>query len=126
MSYSKIRSKLFLNLHQSTFRNEHEYVTKMAQNVKMKGLEGDFVASFWIVEYFKRHIYVWNKILKHIMSQCGMDFRFFPLDISYNCQHFEPFEYVNGVVKFAPTLETNDPKVIINLDKFPSIPKSMV
>jgi len=46
----------------------------MAQNVKMKGLEGDFVASFWIVEYFLKHIYLWNKILKHIMSQCGMDF----------------------------------------------------
>jgi hypothetical protein len=49
-----------------------------------------------------------------------------PLHISYNSQHFKPIEYINGVVKFAPTLETNDPKVIINLDKFLSVPKAMV
>jgi hypothetical protein len=64
----------------------------MAQNVKMKGLERDFVASFWTIEYFRRHIYVWNKTLKHIISQCGMDFRFVPLHIFYNSQHFEPIE----------------------------------
>ncbi len=55
-----------------------------------------------------------------------MDFQFVPLHMSYNSQHFEPIKYVNVVVKFAPISETNDPKVIINLDKFPSIPKSMV
>jgi len=35
-------------------------------------------------------------------------------------------EYVNVVAWYLPTFETNDPKVITNLDEFPSILKSMV
>jgi len=53
--------------------NEHQYVTKMALCAMMGGLWGDFTAMFWIVEYLQKLIYIWNKISKHIMSQCGMN-----------------------------------------------------
>ncbi len=45
----------------------------------MESLWGDFIAIFWITKYLQRLIYIWNKILKHIMSQCGMDLKFIPL-----------------------------------------------
>jgi hypothetical protein len=54
--------------------NEHQYVTKMTLNASMGGLWGDFPAIFWIIEYLQMSIYIWNKVSKHIMSQCGMDF----------------------------------------------------
>jgi hypothetical protein len=55
--------------------NEHQYVTKMALNASMEGLWGDFIAIFWITKYLQRPIYIWNKVSKCIMSQCGMDFQ---------------------------------------------------
>jgi hypothetical protein len=38
-------------------------------------------------------------------------------------QHLEPIEYVNGVARFLPSFELNDPKV---MNEFPSLSKSMV
>jgi hypothetical protein len=35
---------------------------------------GGFITTFWIDKYLQRPIYIWNKISKHIMSQCEMDF----------------------------------------------------
>jgi hypothetical protein len=55
--------------------NEHQYVTKMALSASMGGLWGNFTAIFWIAKYLQRSIYIWNKVSKHIMSQCGMDFQ---------------------------------------------------
>jgi len=60
--------------------NEHQYVTKMALCVMMGGFWGDFTTIFWIVEYLQK-IFIWNKILKHIMFQCGMNFQSIPLHI---------------------------------------------
>jgi hypothetical protein len=56
----------------------------------MGGLWGDFITIFWITKYLQRPIYTWNKISKHIMSRCGMDFQSIPLHILYSFQHFEP------------------------------------
>ncbi len=61
--------------------NEHQYVTKMALCVMMGGFWVDFTTIFWIVEYLQKLIYIWNKILKHIMFQCGMNFQSIPLHI---------------------------------------------
>jgi len=85
------------DLHQNMVTNEHQYVTKMALCVTMGGLWGDFTSIFWIFEYLQKLIYIWIKISKHIMSQCGMDFQSIPLYITYNFQHFEPIEYVNAL-----------------------------
>jgi len=38
-------------------------------------------------------------------------------------QHLEPIEYFNGVARFLPSFELNDPKV---MNEFPSLSKSMV
>ncbi len=63
----------------------------------------------WIsLQYFEKlNIYKanlhWNKISKHIISQCGIDFQFIPLHIIYNSQHFEPIQYVNGLFKSLST-----------------------
>jgi hypothetical protein len=43
---------------------------------------------------------MWNKISKHIMFWCGVDFPSIPLVIAYNSQHFEPIEYDNCVPRF--------------------------
>jgi hypothetical protein len=100
--------------------NEHQYVTKMALSANMGGLWGDFIVIFWIIEYLQRPIYIWNKISKCIMSQCGMDFQSIPLHIAYNSQHFEQIQYVNGLSKYLPIFQINDPKVTIDLDDFSS------
>ncbi len=79
MSYLKIKSKFFVWFglrHMVT--NEHQYVTKMALNASVGGLWGDFTTIFLIVEYIQRPIYIWNKISKCIMFQCGMDFQSIP------------------------------------------------
>jgi hypothetical protein len=55
-----------------------------------------------------------------------MDFQFVPLHITYEFQHFEPIEYANSVARFILTFETNDPKVIINLNEFSFLSKPMV
>jgi hypothetical protein len=60
------------------------------------------------------------------MSQCGMDFQFIPLHIVYNFQHFEPIQHFNGLSKYLPTFEVNEPKVTIDLDDFPSLSNLMV
>ncbi len=63
----------------------------------MGGFWGDFTIIFWVVEYIQRPIYIWNKISKHIMSQCGIYFQS-TLHIAYNSQHFGQIEYVNGIL----------------------------
>jgi hypothetical protein len=72
----------------------------------MGGLWGDFIVIFCIVEYLQMPIYIWNKVLKCIMSQCGMDFQSIPLHIAYNFQHFEPIQYVNGLSRSLPTFSS--------------------
>jgi hypothetical protein len=62
--------------------NEHQYVTKMALSASMGGLKRDFIVIFWIAKYLKKPIDIWNKVSKHIMSQCGMDFQSIPLQIT--------------------------------------------
>jgi hypothetical protein len=69
----------------------------MTLNASMGNLWGNFTTIFWIDEYLERLIYIWNKISKHIIYQCGMDFQFIPLHITYNSQHFELIQYVNGL-----------------------------
>jgi hypothetical protein len=91
----------------------------MTLSASMGGLWGDFTTIFWITEYLQRLIYIWNKISKHIMSRCGMDFQSIPLHITYNSQHFELIQYVNSrLFKSLPTFQINDFKVIIDLNDF--------
>ncbi len=111
------------DLHQSMVTNEHQYVIKMESCATMIGLWGDFIIIFWIAEYLQKPIYIWNKISKRIMFQCGMDFQSIPLHIVYNSQHFEPIEYVNGLFQSSPIFQANDPKIHIDLDDFPSFSK---
>jgi len=72
------------DLHQSMLTNEDQYVTKMALNASMGSLWGNFTIIFWITKYLQKSIYIWNKISKHIMSQCGMDFQSIFLYITYS------------------------------------------
>jgi len=121
-----IRSFLF-DLHQRMVINEHWYVTKMASSVSMGGFWGNFTAIFWIIEYLHwKLIYIWNKISKCIMSQCGMDFQFIPLHIMYSYQHFEPIQHFNGLSRYLLTFQVNDPKIPINLNDFPFLLNLMV
>ncbi len=53
----------------------------MALCATMGGLWGGFIAIFWIVEYLDKPIYIWNKISKCIMFQCGIDFQSMSLHI---------------------------------------------
>jgi hypothetical protein len=106
--------------------NKHQYVTKMVLCVSMGGLAGDFIIIFWIVEYLQMPIYIWNNVSKCIMSQCGMDFQSIPLHITYNSQHFEPIQYVNGLFRSLVIFQINDSKVTIDLNDFPSLSKSMI
>jgi hypothetical protein len=46
MSYSKIKSKFFVDLHQGMVTNEHQYVTNMALSACMGGLRGVFTTIF--------------------------------------------------------------------------------
>ncbi len=95
----------------------------MTLNVIMKGLWGDFTVIFSIVKYLKRLIYIWNKVLKCIMFQCGIDFQSISLHIAYNFQHFEPIQYVNGLSKSLSTFQVNDSNGNIDLNDFPSLLK---
>jgi hypothetical protein len=72
----------------------------------------------------QRPIYIWNKVSKHIMSWCCMDFQ--SIHITYNFQHFEPIQYGNGLSRSLPTFQVNDPKVTINLNDFSSFSKLVV
>jgi len=63
------------------------------------------------------------------MFQCGMNFQSFqsiPLHIVHNFQHFEPIEYVNGLLQYLFIFQTNDLKIHINLDDFPSFSELMM
>ncbi len=44
MSHSRINPSFLFHLHQGIMTNEHEYVTKMAQNATMGDLWEDFIA----------------------------------------------------------------------------------
>ncbi len=112
------------DLHQDVVTNEHQYVTKMALSAHMGGLWGDFTAIFWIIEHLQRSIYIWNKFSKCIMFRCRMDFQSIPLHITYNSQHFQPIQYVNGLSSFWPIFQVNDSKVTIDLGDFPSLLES--
>jgi predicted nucleotidyltransferase len=54
----ELNPSILFYLHQGRMRNEHEYVTKMAQSVTMGGLWGDFIST----KYLQMPIYVRNKI----------------------------------------------------------------
>jgi hypothetical protein len=84
----KLNPSFLCDLHQGMVTNEHRYMTKMTLSASMGSLWGYFIAIFWIVEYLQRPIYIWNKVSKCIMSQCGMDFQSILLHITYNSQHF--------------------------------------
>jgi hypothetical protein len=90
----------------------------MKLSANMGGLWGDFTTIFWITEYLQRLIYIWNKVSKQIMSQCGMDFQSIPLHITYSFQHFKLIQYVNSLFRSLPTFQINDPKVTIDLNDF--------
>jgi hypothetical protein len=53
-------------------------------------------------------------------------FSIYPLHITYNFQHFEPIQYVNGLFRSLPTFQINDSKVTIDLDDFPSFSESVM
>jgi len=55
-----------------------------------------------------------------------MNFQSIPLHIVYSFQHFVPIEYVNGLFRYLFIFQTNDPKVHINLDDFPSFSELMM
>jgi hypothetical protein len=57
------------------------------------------------------------------MSQSGMGFQFIPLHIMYNFQHFEPIQHFDGLFNYLPTFQINDPKIIIDLNDFPTLSK---
>jgi hypothetical protein len=50
-----------------------------------------------------------------------MNFQSIPLHITYNFQHFEPIQYVNGLSKYLPTFQVNGFKVTVDLNDFPSL-----
>jgi hypothetical protein len=108
------------DLHQGVVTNEHQYVTKTL-SANMGGLWGHFITIFWIVEYLQRSIYNWNKVSKHIMSWCDMDFQSIPLHITYNLQHFKLIQHVNGLFKSLPTFQVNDSKVTMDWNDFSSL-----
>jgi hypothetical protein len=53
-----------------------------------------------------------------------MDFQTIPLYIACSFKHFEPLDYFNGAPRSLHIFQINDPKVIINLDEFPSFLES--
>jgi hypothetical protein len=55
-----------------------------------------------------------------------MDFQFIPMHIIYNFQHFEAIEYVNGLFRSLLSFRTNDHKVHIYLNDFPSFSELMM
>ncbi len=79
-----------------------------------------FFAIFQIVEYLQRPIYIWNKVSKHIMCRCGMDFQYIHLHIANSSQHFGSIQYVNGLSKSLPTFQVNNSKITTDLNNFPS------
>jgi hypothetical protein len=54
----ELNPSFLFDLHQGMVTNEHQYVTKMALNVNMGGLWGDFTTIFWITKYIQRPIYI--------------------------------------------------------------------
>jgi hypothetical protein len=92
----------------------------------MGSLCGDFTIIFWISEYLQRPIYIWNKVSKCLMSQCGMGFQSIPLCITYNFEHFEPIQYVNDLFRSLPTFQVNNSKITIDLDDFQSFSEIVV
>jgi hypothetical protein len=77
-------SPIFLfNLHQGMVIKEYQYVTKM-KNVIMGSLWKYFITTFYITKYLQRSVYIWSKISKCIIFQCGMDFQYVPLMIIYS------------------------------------------
>ncbi len=111
----ELNPRFLFDLHQGMVTNEDEYVTKMTLNVNMGGLWRNFTTIFWIVEYPQRPIYIWNKISKHIMCQCCMDFQSIPLHITYTSQHFESIQYVNGLSRSLLIFQVHDSKVLKKL-----------
>jgi hypothetical protein len=55
-----------------------------------------------------------------------MDFQSISLHITYNSQHFEPIEYVNGLFWSSLIFQVNDSKVHINLNDFPTFSELMM
>ncbi len=47
----ELNLRFLFHLHQSIVTNEHEYVTKMAQNATLGDLWGDLISMFWITYY---------------------------------------------------------------------------
>jgi hypothetical protein len=55
-----------------------------------------------------------------------MDFQSISLHMTYNFQHFEPIEYINGLFWSLLIFQANDRKVHIDLNDFPSFSELMM
>ncbi len=77
----ELNPSFLCDLHQGLVTNEYQYLTKMTLSASMGGLRGDFIAMVWRVEYLQKTIYIWNKVSKHVMFQCRMDFQSIPLHL---------------------------------------------
>ncbi len=55
------------------------------------------------------------------MSWCDMDFQSISLHITYNFQHFELIQHVNGLSRSLPTFQVNDSKVTMDWNDFSSL-----
>ncbi len=108
----ELNPSFLFDLHQGMVTNEHHYVTEMALSASMGDLWGNFIAIF----------YIWNKVSKSLYHNVAWIFNL----ITYNSQHFEPIQYVNGLSRSLPTFQVNDFKVTIDLDDFPSLSNSMM
>jgi hypothetical protein len=64
----ELNLSFLFDMYKGIITNEHYYVTKMALNVSMGSLWGDFTTIFWIIEYLQTLVYLWNKVSKHIMT----------------------------------------------------------
>jgi len=88
----KLNPNFLFDLHQNMVTKKHQYVTKMTLNVSMRSLRINFITMLQITKYLQRLIYIWNKISKCIMFQCGVYFQSIPSYKAYNFEHFEPIE----------------------------------
>jgi hypothetical protein len=89
----------------------------------MGGLLGNFTIIFGKHNFSKVKLHLKSNIKTHHVS-VWKGFSIYPL--TYNFQHFEPIEYVNGVSKILHAFKINNPKMIFNLDEFLSCSKSMI
>jgi hypothetical protein len=107
---SKLKFEFLHDLHHGNANDKETYIFKMSILTIHGGLRGDFITIFWIFEYLRPSIHVWNKSNGRIMVKIKQENVLTLLNLIYGNNHFELAEIYLQTINIPIHVPNDDKK----------------